>query len=359
MTTNIATLNPFDIFIGLDGKPLNQGYVYIGLSGQDPQIYPAQLFWDAASTQPAAQPLRTLNGYIANGGAPSRIYVNGDYSLRVRDKKGNQVYSVPSVLLSSGFSASVVNDAGGFLAQLQTSAGFSGLRLFDQSGARKADIAYYGATNSNSYGVPAGAFNIDTPSGVPITFGAGDALRMTIDATTGLIGMGLAPTAAQGALQLLGSSVGGIKLGNIDNTYRNALDWYEEVPSGGTFTPQLYIGGLITDSSYSSQAGRFTRIGNLVFYNITVQINIKGSLTGGLALGTVPYAPVAGGYPCTFKGTGLNLVSPFTILGEAVAGGGGVRISLFTASALGGVVAFDTILANSCSLEVSGFYMTS
>lgn len=68
------------------GLGLNAGKVYVGVSGQDPEVYPVQVWWDAGQSQPAVQPLRTLGGYISNNGAPATAYVAVDYSMRVRDR---------------------------------------------------------------------------------------------------------------------------------------------------------------------------------------------------------------------------------------------------------------------------------
>ncbi|MGL4576536.1 MAG: glycosyl hydrolase family 28-related protein, partial [Burkholderiaceae bacterium] len=99
MANFLSTLNPFDQFTGQDGLPLDAGFVYIGQPNLDPELSPIQIYWDEAGTIPAAQPLRTINGYIANNGAPSRIYASGNYSLRVRSRDAVQVYFVPDVLL--------------------------------------------------------------------------------------------------------------------------------------------------------------------------------------------------------------------------------------------------------------------
>jgi len=84
---------PFKAYTGLDGKPLNNGAVYFGQPGQDPITHPVTVFWDAAGTQPAAQPLATVNGYIVNGsGSAANIFFNGSYSTSVFDSKGRQVF---------------------------------------------------------------------------------------------------------------------------------------------------------------------------------------------------------------------------------------------------------------------------
>lgn len=86
----------YPIFTDIDGQPLEDGYVWIGTANLDPQTNPINVYWDAALTLPAAQPIRTLAGYPANSGTPARLYVNSDYSIRVMNKNGSSVYSAPA-----------------------------------------------------------------------------------------------------------------------------------------------------------------------------------------------------------------------------------------------------------------------
>lgn len=90
--------SPFQQFFDLDGDPLDNGSIYIGNSGQNPQQYPIPIFWDAAGTIPALQPVKTLNGYAVRNGTPSRIWVeNTDYSITVKDSRGRVVFTALSV----------------------------------------------------------------------------------------------------------------------------------------------------------------------------------------------------------------------------------------------------------------------
>ena len=87
------SVNPtFPIFTDIDGQPLEDGYVWIGTANLDPQTNPISVYWDAALTLPAAQPIRTLAGYPANSGTPVRLYVNSDYSIRVMATESSQMF---------------------------------------------------------------------------------------------------------------------------------------------------------------------------------------------------------------------------------------------------------------------------
>ena len=86
-----SIVSPFPVFNDLDGTPLEAGYIYIGQSNLNPESAPINVFWDAALTVPAAQPIRTVGGYASRNGSPSRMYVSADtYSITVRNR--NRVF---------------------------------------------------------------------------------------------------------------------------------------------------------------------------------------------------------------------------------------------------------------------------
>jgi len=85
----------YPIFTGTDGLPLENGYIWIGEANLDPQGNPINIYWDAALTIAAPQPIRTLNGYPSRNGTPARLYVDSNYSIRVMNKNGGMVYSAP------------------------------------------------------------------------------------------------------------------------------------------------------------------------------------------------------------------------------------------------------------------------
>lgn len=87
--------SPFEQFFGTDGVPLSGGSVYIGTVGLNPETNPIAIYWDEDKTIPAAQPVKTLNGYAVRNGTPARVYIDqNDYSLTVKDKKGQLVFFV-------------------------------------------------------------------------------------------------------------------------------------------------------------------------------------------------------------------------------------------------------------------------
>ena len=84
---------PYPAFAGTDGLPLENGYIWIGTVNLNPQVNQIAVYWDAALTIPAAQPIRTLNGYPGYQGTPARFYAASDYSIQVLDSKGSVVYT--------------------------------------------------------------------------------------------------------------------------------------------------------------------------------------------------------------------------------------------------------------------------
>lgn len=120
---------PFKVYTGLDGKPLNNGYVYFGVANQNPITSPVTVYWDAAGTQPAAQPLRTENGYIMRAGTPANVFYGSAYSELVQDSRRRQVFYART---SDDFS--IVAALLAFIASLALSTGAS-LIGWLQSGA--------------------------------------------------------------------------------------------------------------------------------------------------------------------------------------------------------------------------------
>lgn len=105
----LAVDSPFRQFFDLTGAPLQNGYLYFGTSGQNPETNPVTVYWDAAGTQPAAQPVRTVNGYPLRSGSQAVIYASGDVSVTVRDAKSRIVINAPSM---ASFSNSQTLQAG-------------------------------------------------------------------------------------------------------------------------------------------------------------------------------------------------------------------------------------------------------
>jgi hypothetical protein len=93
---------PYPAFAGTDGLPLENGYIWVGTVNLNPQTNQIAVYWDAALTIAAPQPIRTLNGYPVYQGTPSRFYAGSDYSIQVLDSNGSLVYTSLNGNMASG-----------------------------------------------------------------------------------------------------------------------------------------------------------------------------------------------------------------------------------------------------------------
>lgn len=90
-------VNPIPLFLNRRGNLLDDGSIYVGEAGKDPETFPVQLYWDAALSIPAAQPLKTLGGVIVNAGNAALVYMaQDDYSIRVYDADGDTTQNTSS-----------------------------------------------------------------------------------------------------------------------------------------------------------------------------------------------------------------------------------------------------------------------
>lgn len=94
--TILAVSSPFPFFPDLNGEPCNGGRLYFGTAGTNPETSPVTVYWDAAGTQPAVQPIMLVNGYTSRNGTPAFVYVSGDFSMTLRDRKGRIVFYAPT-----------------------------------------------------------------------------------------------------------------------------------------------------------------------------------------------------------------------------------------------------------------------
>ena len=108
--------SPFQQLFDTNGSPLDDGYVYIGTANANPETSPIAIYWDDAGTIPAAQPLRTLNGYIVRSGTPARVYTAlEDFSMTVKDRQGRVVFSVLDATSDSNLTTALASSSGSSL----------------------------------------------------------------------------------------------------------------------------------------------------------------------------------------------------------------------------------------------------
>lgn len=217
----LPTSPPFQSYTDRDGQPLDNGYVYFGEPDDNPQTAPVTVYWDAAGTQPAAQPLRTMNGYILRAGTPANVFLDVQYSVQVLDRNRALVYYGRD---SDDFDA--VGTYGRTLAGPNGSAGVGFIQAGAGADARtmqaKArekvtpeDFGAVGDGTTNDYAALVEAItslggrgtltlkniykinsNLSVPSGVGLVFEAGSAIK----ANTSLITFTSANTPIQAPL---------------------------------------------------------------------------------------------------------------------------------------------------------------
>jgi hypothetical protein len=167
--TALSIQPTFPIFTDIDGQPLEDGYVFIGTANLNPITNPITVYWDAALTLAAAQPIRTLGGYPMNSGTPARLYVNSDYSIQVQNKNGSLIYS--ALAAGDRFSGVVVDISSTDVSFIQAGTG---------AVTRTAQAKMRDVVNASDFGVVADG-NISAGTGTDNTV----ALQAAIDAAQG------------------------------------------------------------------------------------------------------------------------------------------------------------------------------
>jgi hypothetical protein len=94
----------FPTFFDRDGSPLENGYIFIGIENQNPEVRTSrqQAYWDISLTIPAAQPIRTIGGYASRNGSPGQLFTDDKHSLTVRDKNMRLIYTSATNLPLTG-----------------------------------------------------------------------------------------------------------------------------------------------------------------------------------------------------------------------------------------------------------------
>lgn len=131
--------NPVPIFVDARGSLIDSGKIYIGQADADPETNPIVVFWDAALTIPAQQPLRTLGGLIVNGTNPAPVFVGEDnYSMRLKDAFDNLVFYSPSLFISGVQYQPLDSDLTAIAALATSAFGRGLLTLANQTALRSA-----------------------------------------------------------------------------------------------------------------------------------------------------------------------------------------------------------------------------
>ena len=191
-------------------------------------------------------------------------------------------------------------------------------------------------------------------------------MSIVLDGTAGVTTPGLSSTSnatVTGTLGVTtGAAVGGATPGaggiafpatavSVANV--NTLDDYEE----GTWTPTILLGGANVGMTYTSQTGSYTKIGNTVHVSFDVTMNVKGSSTGSVAVGALPFSVNASyNFGASIYFVAITIAAGFTPVG-LVLGGGTAIGGYWEVSATGVSAIQDTsVIASNTRLIGSATY---
>lgn len=138
----------------------------------------------------------------------------------------------------------------------------------------------------------------------------------------------------------------------------NTMDDYEE----GTWTPAVAGSSTAGAQTYATQAGRYTKIGRVVFYEFYIIMSaLDGTTAGDIRITGLPFSAVAGN---EFYASGLgrydrlNLTTAGNQVGARV-NAGATHMTLFESTDNNAAAALQaTALSATTYLFGSGFYFT-
>jgi hypothetical protein len=122
------------------------------------------------------------------------------------------------------------------------------------------------------------------------------------------------------------------------------------------FTPVLAFGGASVGVTYSTQVGRYKKIGSRIFFNVRLIVTSKGSSTGNATITGLPFTSI-GSIPQTVP---VQFISGFVGLTGSPEGSintGSTDIVLGQTTSTGRSLITDTVFgAGTITLNVTGFY---
>lgn len=129
----------------------------------------------------------------------------------------------------------------------------------------------------------------------------------------------------------------------------NTLDDYEE----GTGTPTITFGGAAVGITYSTQTLRYTKIGNLVFFNLALVLTSKGSSTGAIRVLGLPFTALDT-CPIVFMVATAAASAATQVTGQILTGTSQLVLQRFAAGTQTQLA--DTDFTNTSILRASGCY---
>jgi hypothetical protein len=224
----------------------------------------------------------------------------------------------------------------------------------DQNYGGSIRLASNNGTTTNSYiTVSTNGLFIYNTLAHPITFGTNNTERMRIDSSGNVLVGKASATANGGDVQVSkGITFPATQVAASDV---NTLDDYEE----GTWTPVLAGSTTPGTQTYTWQKGTYTKIGNRVFGQCEIIINVKDAATAGsLRITGLPFASNSnGGIPqgCCAVGSSLTLTALYYYISGTVENGASyINLRQHGSAAL--LTVPDTNFANGTQIVVSFNY---
>jgi hypothetical protein len=229
-------------------------------------------------------------------------------------------------------------------------AGQSVALLYDATASRWRPLTFVGLGPDGSASRPAYSFASDPDTGV-YRIGANN-IGVACNGAK-VLDIGTSGVGVVGALDLTGGTSGQVVFPATQNASAgaNTLDDYEE----GTWTPILNFSGGTTGITYSTQAGVYVKIGQLVAVQCNMILSNKGSSVGFANIAGLPFT-CGSVYSvlCPYIST-VNTTAPYFIGINASAA------SCFVQFLSGGAIinADNTTFNNTTTLFGAGSYRTT
>ncbi|MGE4267187.1 MAG: hypothetical protein AB7F25_07110 [Deferribacterales bacterium] len=146
---------------------------------------------------------------------------------------------------------------------------------------------------------------------------------------------------------LTNKTVPNLKFSNTASSDVNTLDWYEE----GSFTPVVIGTTTAGVGTYTYQDGKYTRIGNRVFFNLRFNVTAHTG-TGQMRITGLPYTPTS-----EYEGVYIGYANNITFTGTQLGGyvdSASLNITIYGISSNATVASIP--IDTSFALIISGSY---
>lgn len=125
------------------------------------------------------------------------------------------------------------------------------------------------------------------------------------------------------------------------------------------WTPSITIGGSSTGITYNVQEGYYTKIGNVIYFNLHISLLSKGAQTGDIEIPTLPVTPGAKGALNRIN-MQFDSASPpgsYTQLAMLLNNSSPIVILTWFGANNAILIADNTTISDSTSIYATGFYL--